>query len=177
LGDTNAEGECVLNLPPGSYHIIGEYSSGGNNNYCAVSAGYVQANASIQAYLNLLVKADGEIMPGASHYIEGSQLLIIRPDYVKWEDDSVGYQEQYPFVFDAEGIWDVTTEIEPPKGFKVVGDDTLAVSLDNNLEVIQFTIEKTKGKTQWVPTHAKYTIVHNDKTTMRGTIIHVVLDK
>jgi hypothetical protein len=98
---------------------------------------------------------------------------------VKWEDDYVGYQEKYPFVLDADGIWDVTTEIDPPKGFKVVGDDTLTVNLymNNNLQAIQFTIEKTEGKTQWVPTHAKYTIVHNNKTTTRGTIIHVVHDK
>jgi hypothetical protein len=177
LGDTNAKGECVLNVPPGSYHIIGEYNpTGGNNYYCGVSANYVEANATVQKYLTLIVQ-EGEIMPGAYHHIEGSQLLIIRPEFVKWEDDYVGYQEKYPFVFDTDGIWDVTTEIDPPKGFKVVGDDTLTISLNNNLQAIQFTIEKTKGKTQWVPTHAKYTIVHNNKTTKRGTIIHVVLDK
>ena len=117
------------------------------------------------------------MMPGKCHVVKGSELLIIQPEFVKWEDDGVGYQESYPFVFDSEGTWDVTTEIDPPKGFKVAGEDSLTMHVVNGIQAVQFKIEKIKGKTQWVPTHVKYTIEHNNKTTKRGSIIHVILLK
>ena len=177
FGEIDSEGKCAINVPAGVYGIIGEFEAGSNKIYCAVSADDVEANQTIQRYLPVIVLADGELIPGKYHYLKGSELLIIQPEYVEWNDDSVGATELYPFVFEAEGSWDVSTEIIPPKGFEVAGSDTQTTSAINGTQAVQFTIQKTKGKTQWVPTQVKYTIEHNNKTTKLGSKIDVILSK
>jgi hypothetical protein len=110
-GRTGDDGRLSIDLPPGRYQVIGEVP-GEEDIYIGSIAPRVRSERTTRTRLFFIEKQTGKKIAGKSHYFTGSDLLIIEPDYVEWEAES----ESYPFVFESEGDWTVTTSIEPPEG-------------------------------------------------------------
>jgi hypothetical protein len=102
----------------------------------------------------LLVDAQGNKKPGKTTRLTGSELLIIEPEYVIW-DDTV---QLYPFVFETIGDWNVTTSVTPPEGF-VADYPQLSANVDNELEAVQFTITEIGSDPS--PTQTLFAVTHN----------------
>jgi hypothetical protein len=102
----------------------------------------------------LLVDAQGNKKPGKTTRLTGSELLIIEPEYVIW-DDTV---QLYPFVFETIGDWNVTTSVTPPEGF-VADYPQLSANVDNELEAVQFTITEIGSDPS--PTQTRFDVLHN----------------
>jgi hypothetical protein len=110
--------------------VIGEYiDENGKKLYIGVSVGTLPGDAVVEKYLQVIVNAKNEKLPGKSRKLTGSELLIIEPEYVEWSEGS----ELYPFIFQSIGDWSVTTSIEPPEGF-VADQDQLQGGCVHRLE-------------------------------------------
>ena len=78
--------------------------------------------------------------------------------------DWTGTVEQYPFILEADGDWDVATTITPPAGFVPDAAELGAVVVDS-VGAIQFTL--TDVGSDWTSTSISHTIKHKGKTTKR----------
>jgi hypothetical protein len=117
-------------------------------------------------------KADGKKCPGITHTRTGSELLITEPEFVEWDSK----QELYPFVFESEGDWKVTTSISPPEGFET-DKKALKASVTNEVEAVQFTITDTDRGSRWEETEVTYQIKHKGKTEKIKSKIGIKLSK
>ncbi|HEY3246520.1 MAG TPA: thrombospondin type 3 repeat-containing protein [Phycisphaerae bacterium] len=154
---TDANGIATINLPPGDYVVISHFDSDGNGSldqYIGVSASDLACGQLMQKHLQLLVDAGGTKKPGKTTRLTGSELLIIEPEYVIWDDT----QQLYPFVFETVGDWGVTASVTPPEGFEPDYDE-LAAQVNNDLEAVQFTITETGSDP--VPTLTHFDVLHN----------------
>jgi hypothetical protein len=162
------KGIASIPVPSGNYIAIGEYDHDPAKSddaliYAGVSVGSVAAGDTVQKYLQVIVKADS-VVPAKYTRKQGSELLIIEPEYVEWD----GTQELYPFVFESVGDWGVLTSVSPPEGF-VTDYKNLATEVNTDLKAIQFTVNDVGSK--WVATAVQYEIKHNNKIErMRSTI-------
>ena len=57
----------------------------------------------------MIQEANGKQVPARYTKLTGSELLIIEPEYVLWDDTD----QLYPFVFETIGDWSVTTSVAP----------------------------------------------------------------
>lgn len=171
---TGADGTVSLIVKPGDYIVIGEYdpnvSTAGDEMYIGVSAGNLTSGATMQKYLQVIVKADGKTVPAKYTVKTGSELLIIEPEYVEWS----GTQELYPFVLESMGDWTVTTSVNPPVGF-VADYNTLTSDVNTALKAVQFTI--TDIGSEWVDTEVTHSIKHKGKTEVVKSKIGVKLSE
>jgi len=153
---TDSGGVATLTVPPSEYVVLGEFLLvSGEPAYVGKNAGMVEEGETVAVLLNIIVKADGTIVPAKSTKKTGSALWIIEPDYVEWD----GTEELYPFVFDSVGEWSVTTSVTPPEGF--VADVTeLTEEVNTELEAVQFTI--TDVGSEWVETGVTHQLTHTD---------------
>jgi hypothetical protein len=171
FGEVDGSGKCVLQVPAGHYYIIGLYESDGEQIYCGVNAGNCASGQTVTKYMQVIVKADKSKAPGKSKKLNGSELLIIEPEYVEWD----GTEEYYPFIFESIGDWNVETSVAPPEGF-VTDYDTLAEDVNNELEALQFTI--TDVGTKWnEPTEITHNIKHKKKKHKIKSKVHQKLKK
>ena len=167
-GTGDNKGIAYIPVPPGNYIAIGEYDQDPARTddaliYVGVSVGSVAAGDTVQKYLQVIVKADS-VVPAKYTKKQGSELLIIEPEYIEWN----GTQELYPFVFESAGDWGVTTSVSPPEGF-VADYKNLATQVNTDLKAIQFTVTDVGSK--WVTTAVQYEIKHKNKIErMRSTI-------
>jgi hypothetical protein len=99
---------------------------------------------------------DGKCVPAHTEEDWGSHLLIVEPDYMDW----TGTVEQYPFILEAEGTWQVTTSITPPTGF-VPDASQLSTTVTDNTSGLQFTL--TDVGSSWTQVGVTHDIVHNGK--------------
>ncbi|MBW1775257.1 MAG: hypothetical protein JRJ82_20580 [Deltaproteobacteria bacterium] len=124
----------------------------------------------IEKFLMVMEKFNGKKVAGKTKRYKGSDLLITEPEFVLWDSE----QEQYPFVFESVGDWDVITSVAPPEGFTTDYKD-LDAEVNNELEAVQFTI--TDVGSQWKETEVKYKIKHKGKTKTIKSKIGVKLSK
>jgi hypothetical protein len=156
-GVTDGNGVATIAVPNGDYVVISHFDSDGNGSldqYIGVSAGGVQCGQTTTKHLQLLVDAQGNKKPGKTTRLTGSELLIIEPEYVIW-DNTV---QLYPFVFETIGDWSVTTSVTPPEGF-VADYPQLSANVDNELAAVQFTITEIGSDPS--PTQTRFDILHN----------------
>jgi hypothetical protein len=164
LRQTDSSGTVTLSVPPGNYLVIGKCGPdchGDLNNpgalYIGVSVGAVASGGTVQKFLQVISKANGETVPATSIKKTGSELLIIQPEYVEWNST----KELYPFIFETIGNWTVTTSVTPPQGF-VADQKSLSVDVNTTLKAVQFTLTDVGSK--WVNTKVEYKIKHKGKT-------------
>jgi hypothetical protein len=162
VGLTGEDGTLSLEVIPGDYLLIGEYdpdviSQNGNEIYIGRSVGNVGSDQIKKEYLQVIVKADGRLVPAKYTLKTGSELLVIEPEYIEWD----GTQELYPFVFESIGDWSVTTAVTPPEGF-VADTDSLSEEVNSELEAVQFTI--TDVGSDWKATCVEHTVTHKKNT-------------
>ncbi len=155
---TDVYGECTINLlPPGDYIVISaDATKTVLPDPLGVSASDLVCGELKQKHLQQIVKADGKKVPGKTTRRTGSELLIIEPEFVVWDDT----QQLYPFVFDTVGDWNVSVSVAPPEGF-VADQDELSEQVDNALEAVQFTI--TELGSELVPTETTFEISHKGR--------------
>ena len=182
LGSVSDLGTCVVEVPPGHYYIVGLFDPdgsayetprvfGGDEVFSGVSGGGLGLGQAVEKYLQVIIKAGGNKVPGKSKRLKGSELLIIEPEYVEWD----GTQEYYPFVFESIGDWTVTTSVSPPEGF-VAGQDSLSEEVNTELEAVQFTI--TDVGTKWnEPTEVTHTVTHKKKKKKIKSKVYQKLSK
>lgn len=174
IGTTGADGTVSITVKPGDYIVIGEYdpnvSTTGDEIYIGVSAGNLTSGATMQKYLQVIVKADGKTVPAKYTVKTGSELLIIEPEYVEWS----GTQELYPFVFESIGDWTVNVSVSPPGGF-VADYNNLATDVNTTLKSVQFTV--TDIGSEWVSTGVTYMIKHKGKSEVVKSQIGVKLSE
>ena len=115
-------------------------------------------------HLQQIIKVDGKKVPGKTSRLTGSELLIIEPEYVIWDESD----QLYPFVFESIGDWGVTTTVAPPEGF-VADYDELSEDVNSELEAVQFTIIEVGS--DLVPTETNFDITHNGRRhRVRGRV-------
>ncbi len=149
--------ECTIEAPPGDYVVISHFDSDGDESldqHMGVSASDLACGALKKKHLQLLVDGSGNKKPGKTTRLSGSELLIIEPEYVLWDDT----EQPYPFIFETIGDWDVTTSVAPPEGF-VADNDSLSADVDNEIEAVQFMI--TEVGSDLVPTETRFEVDHN----------------
>jgi|GEM_PF-1012077 len=161
---TDANGRAIFDLPEGDFLAIGKFVEGTETLYPGISVGSIVTGAPVYKQLQIIVNAKNEKVPAKYRKFDGSELLVIEPEYVEWD----GTEELYPFVFDSVGDWAVTTAISPPEGF-VADQRSLAEEVNSAVEAVQFTITDIGSK--WIPTGVEFTIKHKNKTIkMRDTV-------
>jgi hypothetical protein len=153
-------------VPPGDYLAVGQAivprpeDPTGNTKetlYIGVSVGQLPVpDTVVTKYLQVIQNYKNVNVPAKYRKIPGSELLIIEPEYVEWNDQS----EPYPFVFESIGDWSVVTSVTPPEGF-VAEPRQLSADVVSDLKALQFTITDIGSK--WVPTKVKHKIKHKGK--------------
>ncbi|HEY3243003.1 MAG TPA: hypothetical protein VGM03_06585 [Phycisphaerae bacterium] len=157
IGITDAEGVATIAVPAGDYVVISHFDSdsdGSLDQYIGVSAGDLQCGQVIKKHLQLLVDAQGNKKPGKTTRLTGSELLIIEPEYIIWDNT----MQLYPFVFETIGDWSITTSVTPPEGF-VADYPQLSADVNNELEAVQFTITEIGSDPS--PTQTLFAVTHN----------------
>jgi len=161
----NENGEALINLPPGDYVVIAaDATKTVLPDPLGVSASDLMCGETQTKYLQQIVRADGSKIPGKTTRLTGSELLIIEPEYVLWDDT----EQLYPFVFETIGEWGVTVTVDPPEGF-LVDYELLSEDVDNELEAVQFTI--TELGSDLVATGTTFQVHHNGRPhTVRSSV-------
>lgn len=155
---TDDNGECTIYLPPGDWIVISaDATKTVLPDPLGVSASDLACGQVMQKHLQQIVKADGQIVPAKTTRFTGTELLIIEPEYVVWDDT----EQLYPFVFETDGDWDVTTSVTPPEGF-VSDYDALSASVDSDIQAVQFTIDEVGS--DLVPTKTQFDIQHKGRS-------------
>lgn len=179
---TATDGLAVVPLAAGNYLAIGEYDSdglppngSGNEIYIGNSIGAFDCavggdplTVSKWAYLQVIETSDGRKVPAKYTRRTGSELLVIEPEYVLWDQT----EQLYPFVFQSLGDWSVSTSVVPPEGF-VADHDELTEEVVNEVEAVQFTI--TEVGSDLVPTETTFEVEHNGRREVIRSRIGILL--
>jgi hypothetical protein len=166
---TDGQGRCTINVPPGKYIVIA-YDETGEElpDPLATSVSDLDCGESKVRYLKQIVHQTGGKKPCKLKRFWGSELLIVEPEFVVW-DDTV---QEYPFVFETVGDWTVTATVTPPEGF-VADYPALTADVDSELESVQFTIEEVGS--DLVPTQTAFDIVHKGKRKEFKSSVDILL--
>ncbi len=151
---TDEFGEITFFLPPGDYIVIGD---DGTDKLLGVSASDCFAGVEMNKHLRQLNLSNGKTSPGKSKKHtepDGAELTIIEPEYVVWDET----EQLYPFIFETEDEFGVTTSVAPPEGF-VSDYGTLSAEVTDETEVVQFTV--TEVGSDLIPTETTFEIVRN----------------
>ena len=162
---TDAAGECTINLPPGDYVVIAADATGTIlPDPLGVSASDLACGELMRKHLQQIIKVNGRAVPGKTTKLTGSELLIIEPEFVVWDDTT----QLYPFVFETIGDWGITASVTPPEGF-VSDYDELSADVDNEIEAVQFTI--TEEGSDLKPTQTTFRVIHKGRPmTVRSSV-------
>ncbi|MHC4443470.1 MAG: LamG-like jellyroll fold domain-containing protein, partial [Planctomycetota bacterium] len=154
---TDENGRVVMNLPAGDYIVISDDATKTVlPDPLGVSASDLECGQIMKKHLQQIIKANGKKVPGKTTRRTGSELLIIEPEFVLW-DDTV---QLYPFVFETIGDWGVNATVSPPDGF-VSDYDSLSAEVDNEIEAVQFTV--TEVGSDLVPTETTFEVSHKGR--------------
>lgn len=184
---TDNTGVATLQLEAGDWWFIAVYPPGsplvggapgspndGSSPIYGVTGINVVDPAPAEGYSSLIKftrnTSNGKTVPSSWKKRSGSVLLIVQPDYIEWDGETA----DYPFVFDTEGDWTVTTSVAPPEGF-VADENALTADVNSEIEAVQFTI--TDVGSDWVSTGVEYEVKHKDKKEKIKSKIGVKLSK
>ncbi len=166
-GVTDSAGVALIDVPPGNHVVIAKFDSNGDNvpdDFVGRVANNVTCGEVQNELLFTIRITFNPFRPGRFTFLGGSELYIIEPEYVLWD----GTEQQYPFVFQSVGEWDVTATVEPPDGF-VADYDSLSTDVNNEVDALQFTI--TEVGSDLVPTKTTFDVVHNGRRrTVRSSV-------
>jgi hypothetical protein len=121
-----------------------------------------------QKYLQVIQDGNGQQVPAKYTVRTGSQLLIIEPEYIVWDQT----EQLYPFVFESDGDWDVDVTISPPAGF-LSDASTLSVQVSNDEQAVQFTL--TDVGSDLMPTQTSFEVMHNCDTEQIPSQVDLLL--
>ena len=150
---TDANGKCELNSYDGMYTTVMDY---GNGIYVSDVGLPVKCDKTVDSKLHLISAPTGEVLPAKATKITGSLLEIIEPEYVIWD----GAEEFYPFIFIADGDWEIDTSIYAPEGYEP-DVPSIVTLVANEAKAIMFKmieVGSVPGKTK-----VSYNIKHNGK--------------
>jgi len=170
---TASNGKAVFGpVEQADYVLIGIYQDSTETRFVGAKIAADDPNWDDQFHkkLNVMILPNRDKVTGKTRRLTGTELLITQPEYVEWDST----EEYYPFVFESEGDWGVTTTIEPPEGF-VADEDSLSATVDDELEAVQFTVTDIGSK--WVETDVTYDIVHKKKKIKIKDKIGIKLEK
>jgi hypothetical protein len=173
---TKTDGTFVnLSVPSGDWYVVVENDPDGSpGNGDEIYAGRVvndlESNQTRKANLRFFQRASGKWLPCKEWIRTGSELTVIEPEYVEWD----GTAELYPFVFESEGDWSVTTSVSPPEGF-VADYDSLTEEVNTNVKAVQFTI--TDVGSTWEAAEVTYDLNHKKKRERVSSKVDVKLSK
>lgn len=154
---TDAAGECTINVPPGEYVLLSDDPSGTvPPKPLGVRAGALVCGALKPVRLQQIVRHDGRAMPAQTTVRTGSELLIIEPAFVEWDET----EEAYPVVFESVGDWSAESSVTPPEGF-VSDHEMLAEQVTDEVEAVQFLL--TDVGSDWVPTETRHVLRHQGR--------------
>ena len=170
-GVTNYNGVALLDVPPGDYIVASHFDNDGDGipeTYLGTLALNVHCGETQVEYLFMIEVVNNRRMGCKWHYFHGSELIVVEPEEVLWDDT----EQLYPFVFDSEGDWDVNVSVMPPEGF-VSDYDELADTVDSELKALQFTI--TEVGSDLVPTISHFEIEHKGRRHIFDSSIDIKL--
>ncbi|MFC1788407.1 thrombospondin type 3 repeat-containing protein [Thermodesulfobacteriota bacterium] len=159
---THGQGEAIFALPEGDYVVIGHYTEDNADIYVRRNAHGILPGKDTYKHSQVIIKCDKKKVSTKCSKYEGSELLLIEPEYVEWSSET----ELYPFIFESVGDWTVTTSVTPPEGF-VADNEALSAAVNNEIEVVQFTI--TDIGSRWIPTKVKHKIKHKKQKEITVT--------
>ncbi len=160
---TDANGIAIMDLPPGNYILIATSDVESETVYIGDHLNNLACGDAVTKKMQLIV-ANGTPRPGKTTRLTGSELLIIEPEYVIWDDST----QAYPFVFESVGDWSVTASVAPPDGF-VADFPQLAAQVQSELEAVQFLI--TEVGSDLVPTRTTFKVTHGRRQhTVRSDV-------
>jgi hypothetical protein len=175
LTDSNGVAKFI-NKPKDDYVIIAHHPEAINFTHMGTQVKAKNPNwlkdLPIVKSLVVIEMTGGKKFPGTTHERTGSELLIVEPEFVEWDST----QAHFPFVFESEGDWKVTTSVSPPKGF-VTDNKSLSATVTNEIEAVQFTITDTDRGSRWEETEVTYSVKHKGKTEKIKSKIGVKLSK
>ncbi len=142
---TNELGIADIPLPAGDYIIISLDATkavlesplgvSAPNFQCAVEeATATTYPVTMYKYLQQITKCDGKKVPGKTSVVQGSELLIIEPEYIVWDST----EELFPILFESTGTWGVTASLETPEGY--VPDYESLSTATPGYTAVQFTV-------------------------------------
>lgn len=168
-GITDANGQTTLNVPPGKYIVISEdVTQIILHEPVGTVVGDLACGETELARLRQIVRADGRRLACRVSRFTGSELLIVEPEVILWDDT----EQLYPFVFESEGDWDVTVSVAPPEGF-VADYDTLTEEVADEVEAVQFTVVEVGS--DLVPTRTTFNITHNGRRQVFRSNVGITL--
>lgn len=168
---TDSNGVAFIDVPPGDYVIATHFDSdddGDLDQYLAQRVWNLDCGEVETERLLMIKLATGRRLACKYRRLTGSELLIVEPEEVIW-DDTV---QQYPFVLDAEGGWDVTVSVTPPEGF-VADHDELSEDVVDDVGAVQFTV--TEVGSDLVPLKADFVVNHNRRSIAVSSEIGIAL--
>jgi len=160
--ETNTDGTFKsLPVPPGDWYVVAQddpdAAVDGDEIYSGSVVNDLESNQTKKRTLRFFQRAKGKKLPCKHWKKAGSELTVVEPEYVEWNDT----EELYPFVFESEGDWNVTTSVSPPEGF-VADHDSLAEEVNTEVKAVQFTITDV-GRDLESPTEVTFEVKHKDK--------------
>jgi hypothetical protein len=169
---TDENGWATIDLPPGDYIIVSHFDSDGDGEldfYLGHRVWrHLDCGESLKTYLRMLVTARGQKLPGKFARLTGSELVIVEPEYVVWDEE----EQLYPFGLEAVGDWEVSASVDPPEGF-VPDYDSLATDIEDDIDALQFTI--TEVGSDLVPTQTTFKVLHGGRMRRVHSSVDILL--
>ncbi len=157
-GVTNAHGWATIDVPAGEYLVATHFDSDGDGEadfYLGHRLCHgVDCGDTAMTYLRMIETARGRKLPAKWTRLTGSELVIVEPEVMVWDEE----EQLYPFGLEAIGDWGVTATVTPPEGF-VSDADSLSTEVQDDLAALQFTI--TEIGSDLVPTQTRFDVWHN----------------
>ncbi|MCP4250023.1 MAG: hypothetical protein GY778_23525 [bacterium] len=164
---TDANGIAVIDVPPGSYLLIAllDFDNDGTpDHYLGRRARNVDCGETLKRRLRLLVTPRGKRIAARICRFTGSELLVVEPDLMIWDDE----EQEYPFGLESVGDWGVTVTVETPEGF-VADEESLSTTVASDMEALQFTV--TEVGSDLVPTKMTLELRHQGRVhTVRNNV-------
>lgn len=166
---TDENGIASIDVPPGKYFVIAEdLTRLFLPDPLGRRVGQVNCGETKIARLRQIVRNDGRRFACRITRLTGSELLIVEPEEMVW-DQTV---QEYPFVFESVGDWDVTVGVEPPEGF-VADTEAISENVANEDEAVQFEI--TEVGSDLVPTITTFDVTHNGRKHLVTSSVNIKL--
>jgi hypothetical protein len=145
--------------------VIAKFVDGTKTVYAGLPAGPGGSEGNIPNK-NLMVirvvteKGEVSYKAGNKTVISGSQLEVISPSYVLWENET----EYYPFLFSSQEDWEVNVCLYVPEGYEIIEGECNQILVPGKTVDAIFTVKEVGSPEPDL--NLKLTATHNDKTTV-----------
>ncbi len=167
-GVTDGNGEFVFHLPFNNAFAVVGLNSVDNVFGGKFFRPWNCNEATRPLRLAWIKQKNGKVVVANSTERTGSLLTILEPETIEWTEG----QQPYPFIFETEGDWSVTTTVTPPEGF-VPDYESLTADVASETEAVQFTL--TDVGSDWVPTEVLHDVRHGARHEVVRSRVGVAL--